>query len=73
MKKIVSILFCALVLSGCEQKQEPVIYKSASVERRDIVVAVEAAGIVEPFLTVEVKSKASGEILNITKDTGDFL
>jgi len=73
MKKIVSILCCALVLSGCEQKQEPVIYKSASVERRDIIVAVEAAGVVEPFLTVEVKSKASGEILNITKETGDFM
>ncbi len=73
MKKIASILFCTLALLGCEKKQQPVIYKSASVERRDIVVAVEAAGVVEPFLTVEVKSKASGEILKITRETGDFM
>ena len=35
------------------------------------MVAVEAAGIIEPFLTVEVKSKASGEILRLHVDVGD--
>jgi HlyD family secretion protein len=41
------------------------------VERRDIVVSAEAAGTVEPDVAVEVKSKASGEILEIAVDTGD--
>jgi HlyD family secretion protein len=41
------------------------------VERRDIVVSAEAAGVVEPFVTVEVKSKASGEILEVLADSGD--
>ncbi len=73
MKKIIIILLSTLGLFGCEKKQEAVIYDSAEVVRRDIVVAVEAAGVIEPYLTVEVKSKASGEILNITRETGDFL
>ncbi len=73
MKKTIILLLIALSLSGCEKKQEAVIYDSAEVVRRDIVVAVEAAGVIEPFLTVEVKSKASGEILRITGETGDFL
>jgi HlyD family secretion protein len=73
MNRSILILLITFVLSGCEKQQELVLYDSAEVVRRDIVVAVEAAGIVEPYLTVEVKSKASGEILNITGETGDFL
>ncbi len=73
MKKIIFILLSTLGLFGCEKKQEAVIYDSAEVVRRDIIVAVEAAGVIEPYLTVEVKSKASGEILNITRETGDIL
>ena len=73
MKKIVIILLGTLSLLGCDKKQEIVTYQSSEVVRRDIIVAVEAAGVIEPYLTVEVKSKASGEILRITKETGDFL
>ena len=47
------------------------LYQAVGVERRDITVAVEAAGLVEPVTTVEVKSKASGEILSLPVDTGD--
>ena len=47
------------------------LYQSAGVMRRDITVAVDAAGIIEPVTTVEVKSKASGEILALPVDTGD--
>jgi HlyD family secretion protein len=62
-----------LALAGCEQPEPPQLYDSGPVIRRDIVVAVEAAGIIEPSLTVEVKSKASGEILQIDGETGDFV
>ncbi len=40
------------------------------VERLDIVVDVEATGVVEPINIVEVKSKASGQITELTVDTG---
>ncbi|HHQ14525.1 MAG TPA: efflux RND transporter periplasmic adaptor subunit, partial [Chromatiales bacterium] len=48
-------------------------FRTGKVTTRDIVVAVEAAGVIEPFLTVEVKSKASGEILDIFGETGDVV
>ena len=38
--------------------------------RRDIVVSAQASGTVQPDTVVEVKSKASGEILEIRVETG---
>ncbi len=43
----------------------------AAVERRTIDVVAEAAGLVEPVRVVEVKSNASGEVLQVTVETGD--
>ena len=73
MRFIVPIMILALGVAGCEKPEEIVVYESAPVVRRDIVLAVEAAGIIEPYLTVEVKSKASGEILSIQGETGDLV
>lgn len=63
----------ALLLAGCAREEPPAATPSAPVTRRDIVVAVEASGLVEPLLTVELKSKASGEILEVRGETGDFV
>jgi HlyD family secretion protein len=41
------------------------------VERRSMEVTAEAAGLIEPIRLVEVKSKASGEILRLHFETGD--
>ena len=40
-------------------------------ERRDLVVSAEAPGSIEPIRTVEVKSRASGEVLGVFVETGD--
>lgn len=45
----------------------------AAVERRNIVVTVEATGTVEPIHTVDVKSKASGQILSMPVDVGSVV
>ena len=71
-KKLLTFL-AALSLLGCEKPEEVKTYQTAPVIQRDIIVSVEAAGVVEPLLTVEVKSKASGEILSIQGDTGDYI
>ena len=62
-----------MLLAGCEPSGETAApqYESVAVERRTIVVSVEAAGTIEPVSTVELKSKASGEILDVTAETGD--
>ena len=42
-----------------------------TVTQRDIVVTANAAGVIEPVSTVEVKSQASGEITEINANEGD--
>jgi HlyD family secretion protein len=66
-----SVLLAGAVLAGCVEREAPVEFERAPVETRDIVVTVEAAGVVEPKIAVEVKSKASGEILEMRAETGD--
>jgi HlyD family secretion protein len=63
-------------LAGCEQAAEiaaPAVYEAAAVETRSIQVTVDAAGVVEPESTIEVKSKASGEVLAVHAETGDIV
>ena len=43
------------------------------VEQRDIVVSAQASGTIEPDTVVEVKSKASGEILEMRVETGQLV
>jgi HlyD family secretion protein len=63
-----------LLLGACAEQQDIApIYDTAGVERRTLEVAVSSAGIVEPLATVEVKSKASGEVLNVLVETGDLV
>ncbi|NND53459.1 MAG: efflux RND transporter periplasmic adaptor subunit [Gammaproteobacteria bacterium] len=63
-----------VLLSACAQEAEQrQTWNIAPVTTRDIVVSVQAAGIIEPVTTVELKSKASGEILEIAADTGDVV
>jgi HlyD family secretion protein len=69
------ILSAFLALAGCGSGEDATapLYETATVERRDLEVAVEAAGTLEPVATVELKSKASGELLEITAETGDVV
>ncbi len=65
-------LAAALVtLSGCGTEPEEPAFRTVSVSTRDISVSVEAAGVVEPITTVGVKSKASGEIFEMSVEIGD--
>ncbi|MBI4540141.1 MAG: efflux RND transporter periplasmic adaptor subunit [Gemmatimonadetes bacterium] len=66
-------LAAALVVSACERStaEERPALQSAAIERRDLRVTAEATGQVEPITSVEVKSKAAGEVLRIHVETGD--
>jgi HlyD family secretion protein len=71
-----SLSLAALLLTGCgspAQQSAVPVYDSAPVDKRNIEVTVDAAGTIEPVTTVEVKSKASGEILSVHADTGDVV
>jgi HlyD family secretion protein len=73
MKQIPLCVVIVLLFGCVEQKDETALYESAAVERDTIEVSVGSAGVVEPLATVEVKSKASGEILELLVETGDYV
>ena len=61
---LVAVLSC--------RKDAPVpAYETVPVVRRDIVVSATASGVIQPILTLSVKSKASGEIIAMPVQTGD--
>ncbi len=63
----------ALGVSGCgrgEASEAPAL-QAAVVIRQNMRITAEATGAVEPVRKVEVKSKASGEVLRLYVDVGD--
>jgi HlyD family secretion protein len=68
------LLLTAIVAAGWTACKKPVpapVYEKVAVERRDIVVTASAAGAIQPLLTVDVKSQASGAITEMRVQTGD--
>ncbi len=74
---ITQLRFCriaglvVLVLLACQKKETAPLYEEVAVERRTIQVSASASGVIEPVTAIDVKSKASGEILALPVDTGD--
>lgn len=71
----VAILLTSLYLfpynsNGADESAKP-IFKTLEVLRGDLTVKISATGIVEPNFKVEVKSKASGEVLSFPFEEGD--
>jgi HlyD family secretion protein len=63
-------MLAGFLLAACKKETPPPTYQSLPVVRRDIVVSAQASGSIQPDTTVEVKSKASGEILDLAVETG---
>ena len=76
-KKFVSTAFLALVLSSCGSSdapsQETTFYKKETVNQKKLELSIEASGIIEAISSVEIKSKASGEILLLGAEVGDLV
>lgn len=71
----VPVLAAAVAVGGCRSGEAGETVTDASdvapVQRLTLDIRAEAAGLVEPIRVVEVKSKASGEILRLMVETGD--
>jgi HlyD family secretion protein len=66
------LLASAAALAGaCSRDTPGPAPRLEAVQTRDIVVTASAAGVVEPVTMVEVKSKASGEIVEVLVEEGD--
>jgi HlyD family secretion protein len=73
MKSAVASLSALLLLACADEQSDAPLYGTAKVERRSIEVSVDSSGVVEPLAAVEVKSKASGEVLELLVDIGDYV
>jgi HlyD family secretion protein len=72
-KTLRSLLAAVALLAACKKEEPPVTYQALPVGRGDIVVTAQATGTVQPDTVVEVKSKASGEILDLKVETGQVV
>ena len=59
--------------TGGKDSAETSEVKTAAVERGNIAVAIDATGTIKPLNIVEVSSKASGKILELRVDAGDYV
>ncbi len=65
------LLLSTLAAVACSKPAPPPVYQALAVEPRDIVVSAQASGAIQPDTTVEVKTRASGEVLDILVQTGE--
>jgi HlyD family secretion protein len=62
-----------LLAAACSKPAPKPVYQALAVETRDIVVSARASGAIQPDTTVEVKTRASGEVLQILAETGQLV
>ncbi|MFN0152401.1 MAG: efflux RND transporter periplasmic adaptor subunit [bacterium] len=73
------IVVAALVAAGvsakkaAKPKRSAAVVPTATVDRQEISVSVEANGVVEPVSIVDVKSKASGQIVRMPVEIGSLV
>ena len=61
-----------LVAVGCNNSSDAqTAFPTTPVRRGSLVLSASADGVIEPIRKVEVKSKASGEVISMAADTGD--
>ncbi len=71
MKRLLGLFVATATLAGCNRdKVAAPVFETIPVLRRDIIVSVNATGTVQPVDSVEIKSKASGEIIALHVQTG---
>lgn len=69
---VLATALTSLTLSACNGEEEQTRpFQVVTAARKSLSISAEAAGVIEPVTTVEVKSKASGEVLALPVETGD--
>ena len=59
--------------SGGKPETNTQYYKKQNTETKKLELSIEASGVIEAISSVEIKSKASGEILFLGAEVGDFI
>lgn len=75
-KNLFAMLCIAFILSACsseDKSEQTTFYKKETVEQKNLELTIEASGVIEAISSVEIKSKASGEILYLGAEVGDYI
>ena len=76
MKKFIYASTVILFLYSCggsSDSKETQFYKKEETAAQTLEVSIEASGVIEAISSVEIKSKASGEVLFLGAEVGDFV
>ena len=75
IKNLLTISTVLIIVAACGKPDQPAeattFYKKDNVSEKKLEVSIEASGIIEAISSVEIKSKASGEILYLGAEVGD--
>jgi HlyD family secretion protein len=75
--KFFTFLLALTFIASCGSSDKPVsdttYYKKQNVTEKKLELTIEASGIIEAISSVEIKSKASGEVLYLGAAVGDFV
>ena len=75
--KKVSLFTVILLVSACgsepEAQQETTFYKKENITNKRLELSIEASGVIEAISSIEIKSKASGEVLFLGAEVGDLV
>ena len=75
--KLLHISFFILILTSCgssnDDTKETTFYKKENVSTKKLELSIEASGVIEAISSVEIKSKASGEVLYLGAEVGDLV
>ena len=78
MRNIYIALFASILLIACggsEDKKEDSFkyYSKEEATNKSLELSIEASGEIEAISTIEIKSKASGEVLFLGAEVGDYI
>tara|TARA_B100001741_G_scaffold309478_1_gene307207 strand:- start:1220 stop:2419 length:1200 start_codon:yes stop_codon:yes gene_type:complete len=76
IRKICAPVYLIILVScgsNSDSSESTQYYKKKETQTQKLELSIEASGIIEAISSVEIKSKASGEILFLGADVGDFV
>jgi len=76
MNRYIHLFLVVFLLTSCgggSDSQDTQFYKKQETVPQTLEVSIEAAGVIEAISSVEIKSKASGEVLFLGAEVGDFV